>query len=83
MSPPTRKRSTCPDRPARFTGGDQICSFNDLQGTAAVTLATITSALRVTGGRLSDQRIVIHGANTPGTGMADLIRSSTAAGSRA
>jgi malate dehydrogenase (oxaloacetate-decarboxylating) len=59
----------------RYT--DQICSFNDdLQGTASVTLAAITSALRVTGGRLSEQRIVIHGAGTSGTGIADLVRDT-------
>jgi malate dehydrogenase (oxaloacetate-decarboxylating) len=59
----------------RYT--EQICSFNDdLQGTAAVTLAAITSALRVTGQRLSDQRIVIHGAGTSGTGVADLVRDT-------
>ncbi len=50
----------------RYT--DQIYSFNDdLQCTAAVILAAITSALRVTGGRLVDQKIVIHGASTSGT----------------
>ena len=59
----------------RYT--QQICSFNDdLQGTAAVTLAAVTSALRVTGRQLADQRIVIHGAGTSGTGVADLIRDT-------
>jgi malate dehydrogenase (oxaloacetate-decarboxylating) len=56
---------------------EQICSFNDdVQGTAAVTHAAITSALRVTRGALADQRIVIHGAGTSGTGIADLVRDA-------
>jgi len=77
MSPPTPKSSACPCRPAWPGGGDQICTFNDdLQGTAAITFA-----LRVTGERLSDEGIVVHGANT--SGAADLIRANTAAGSRA
>ena len=70
MSPPTPRSSTCPCRPACSGGGDQIFTVNDdLPGTAAVTLAAITSALRVTGRRMSDQRIVIPGANTSGTGI--------------
>src|SRR5262249_32469661 len=54
---------------------DRCCTFNDdMQGTAAVVLAAAFAALRVTGARMRDQRIVIHGAGTAGLGIADMIR---------
>lgn len=53
---------------------NEICSFNDdIQGTAAVTLAAILSALKVTKSPITDQRIVILGNGSAGLGIADLI----------
>jgi malate dehydrogenase (oxaloacetate-decarboxylating) len=54
---------------------NQCCTFNDdLQGTAATALAAAYAAIRVTGGQLCDQRVVIHGAGTAGLGIADMMR---------
>ncbi len=54
---------------------DRVCTFNDdVQGTAAVVAAAALAAVRSQGGRLRDQRIVIHGAGTAGVGVADLMR---------
>ena len=51
-------------------------TFNDdMQGTGAVVLAAVLSALKMTGGRMRDQRIVLFGSGTAGIGIADQLRS--------
>ncbi|WP_424936497.1 MULTISPECIES: NAD-dependent malic enzyme [Bacteria] len=53
---------------------DRYRIFNDdMQGTGAIVLAAVISGLRITGQRFADQRLVVFGAGTAGTGMADQI----------
>jgi malate dehydrogenase (oxaloacetate-decarboxylating) len=56
---------------------NRICVFNDdMQGTGAITLAAVISAVRVCGTPLRNQRVVIFGAGTAGIGVADQLRSA-------
>ena len=51
--------------------------FNDdVQGTGAIVLASVISALKVTGQSFRDQRLVVFGSGTAGCGIADSLRDA-------
>ena len=53
---------------------DRLCTFNDdIQGTAAVTTATLLAAVHATGVPLSQQTIAMFGAGSAGIGIVELM----------
>jgi malate dehydrogenase (oxaloacetate-decarboxylating) len=53
---------------------DRLCTFNDdIQGTAAVTTATILAAVHATGIPLHEQTIAMFGSGSAGIGIIDLL----------
>jgi malate dehydrogenase (oxaloacetate-decarboxylating) len=61
---------------------DSLCTFNDdIQGTAAIAVGTLLSAINVTGTPLTEQRVAVLGAGSAGTGIcALLLRAMVEAG---
>jgi len=60
---------------------DELPSFNDdIQGTGAVNLAAVLAAVKATGTALAAHRIVIFGAGSAGTGIADQLTAALTAG---
>jgi malate dehydrogenase (oxaloacetate-decarboxylating) len=61
---------------------DQLCTFNDdIQGTAAIAVGTLLSAINVTSVPLREQRVAVLGAGSAGTGIcALLLRAMVEAG---
>lgn len=52
---------------------DRLCTFNDdIQGTAAVALSGMFTAVKASGQRMCDQRLVFAGAGAATQGIADL-----------
>ncbi len=53
---------------------NQLCTFNDdIQGTGAVALSALLAGCDVTGTTIEQQRIVVYGAGSAGTGICDQI----------
>jgi malate dehydrogenase (oxaloacetate-decarboxylating) len=53
---------------------DRLCTFNDdIQGTAAVAAAALLAAVNVTGAKLGEQRIVLLGVGSAGSGIGTLL----------
>ncbi len=53
-----------------------LCYNDDIQGTASIALAGLTTALQVVEGSLTEQRILFLGAGSAGIGIANLLVSA-------
>jgi malate dehydrogenase (oxaloacetate-decarboxylating)(NADP+) len=58
---------------------NKVCTYNDdIQGTAAVALAGMLGALRISGQKLTEQRFLFLGGGSAATGIAELISQAMA-----
>ena len=56
---------------------DQLCTFNDdIQGTAAITTATLLAAVNAAGPPLKEQTVALFGSGAAGVGIANLLMTA-------
>lgn len=56
---------------------NKVCCYNDdIQGTAGVAVAGLIGAMNITGEKLSDQHVLVFGAGSAGTGIANMIAAA-------
>ncbi len=56
---------------------DQLCTFNDdIQGTAAIALATVLAAINANASTIAEQKIVMVGPGSAGCGIAMLLKQA-------
>lgn len=69
--------ATAHARPLLDRYRDELLTFNDdIQGTAAVALGAVLSAVNIKGESLKEQTIVFLGAGSAGVGVADYLRTA-------
>lgn len=69
--------ATAHARPILTRYRERLLTFNDdIQGTAAVVLAALSTACQVSGTALTEQRVVVLGAGSAAVGVADMIRTA-------
>lgn len=69
--------ATAHARPLLDRYRDELLTFNDdIQGTAAVALGAVLSAVNIKGESLKEQTIVFLGAGSAGVGVADYLRAA-------
>ncbi|KAG0130640.1 hypothetical protein HOY82DRAFT_579163 [Tuber indicum] len=61
---------------------EMACLNDDIQGTAVVTMAAITAAAWVIKMQVCDLRVLVYGAGTAGTGIADQFRKAVTEGGK-
>ncbi len=56
---------------------DRLCTFNDdIQGTAAITTATLLAAVNAAGAPLKDQTVALFGSGAAGVGIAHMLMAA-------
>ena len=73
---PLRRLRRLERTPHPVNNRDKYRIFNDdMQGTGAIVISAVIAGMKTNGTTFADQRLLVYGAGTAGTGMADQIHA--------